>query len=112
MSSPDPVTIVGGTGALGFGLALRLAREDVPVILGSRDAGRAAEAAAKASEQVAGGAIEGLANAEAVTRAETVVLCVPFRNQSENLTNLKDALRPGQLLGGLRRGLGGPPGVA
>ncbi|MGI8513457.1 MAG: NADPH-dependent F420 reductase [Solirubrobacteraceae bacterium] len=98
MSAPDPVTIVGGTGALGFGLALRLAREDVPVILGSRDAGRAAEAAAKAAEQVPGGAIEGLANAEAVTRAETVLLCVPFRNQSENLTNLKDALRAGQLL--------------
>jgi len=28
VSAPDPVTIVGGTGALGFGLALRLARED------------------------------------------------------------------------------------
>ena len=27
-----------------------------------------------------------------------VVLAVPFRAQSENLTNLKDALEPGQLL--------------
>jgi len=30
--------------------------------------------------------------------AETVILSVPFRNQSETLNNLKEALRPGQLL--------------
>src|SRR2546425_852658 len=33
---PSPVPIVGGTGALGFGIALRLAREGVPVVIGSR----------------------------------------------------------------------------
>jgi 8-hydroxy-5-deazaflavin:NADPH oxidoreductase len=37
-------------------------------------------------------------NQEAVRAAEAVLLCVPFRNQSENLTNLKSALEPGQLL--------------
>ena len=37
----SPVPIVGGTGALGFGLALRLAREGVPVAIGSRSAERA-----------------------------------------------------------------------
>ena len=30
--------------------------------------------------------------------ADIVILSVPFRNQSETLANLKDALRPGQLL--------------
>jgi NADPH-dependent F420 reductase len=98
VSSPAPVTIVGGTGALGFGLALRLGRQGTPVLIGSRDAGRAAEAAAKAAAQVPEGSFEGLENAEASRRGGPVFLCVPFRNQSENLTNLKDALQPGQML--------------
>jgi NADPH-dependent F420 reductase len=99
MSTPDePVTIIGATGALGFGLALRLARAGVPIVIGSRDAGRAHEAAQRAAERVPGASFEGLENAEAARRSETVLLCVPFRNQSENLTNLKSVLRAGQLL--------------
>jgi NADPH-dependent F420 reductase len=39
-----------------------------------------------------------LVNAEAAGQGSVVFLTVPFRNQSENLTNLKDALRPGQIL--------------
>jgi 8-hydroxy-5-deazaflavin:NADPH oxidoreductase len=96
--SPSPVPIVGGTGALGFGLAVRLARAGVPVILGSRRADRAEEAAAKARERVPEGEIEGLQNAEAAPRGEIVFLTVPFRAQSENLTNLREALRPGQVV--------------
>jgi NADPH-dependent F420 reductase len=88
------VPIIGGTGALGFGLALRLAREDVPVAIGSRDAARAREAAAR----VAHGPVEGLDNREAARRGPIVILAVPFRAQSENLTNLKDVLEPGQIL--------------
>jgi NADPH-dependent F420 reductase len=95
---PPPVCIVGGTGALGFGLALRLGQAGVPVVIGSRDAGRAAEAAARAADQVPNGAFNGLQNADAVQGAEIVVLSVPFRNQSENLNNLSDALKPEQLL--------------
>jgi NADPH-dependent F420 reductase len=37
-------------------------------------------------------------NAGAARAADTVILSVPFRNQSETLANLNDALRPGQLL--------------
>jgi NADPH-dependent F420 reductase len=88
----DPVAIIGGTGALGFGLAARWSRAGVPVIIGSRDAGRARESAQKA------GASDGMENAEAAQAASVVVLTVPFRNQSENLTNLKAVLREGQLL--------------
>jgi hypothetical protein len=95
---PDPVCIVGATGALGFGLSLRLGREGVPIVIGSRDASRAREAAERAEELVPGGSFSGLANAEAVTRAPVVILSVPFRNQSETLTNLKSALEEGQLL--------------
>jgi len=94
----SPVPIVGGTGTLGFGLAVRLARAGIPVIIGSRGADRARESAEKARERVPDGAIEGLENAEAAPRGEVVFLTVPFRAQSENLTNLRQALRPGQIL--------------
>jgi len=94
----DPVCIVGGTGALGFGLALRLGQAGIPVRIGSRDAHRAQEAAQKASEAVPHATYTGYENAEAVTGVEIVILSVPFRNQSETLTNLKHALMPDQLL--------------
>lgn len=92
------MAIVGGTGALGFGLALRLGQAGVGVTIGSRDAGRARESADRATERVPDGSFAGLANDEAVRQAQVVLLCVPFRNQSENLTNLKQSLAAGQLL--------------
>lgn len=92
------MTIIGGTGALGFGLALRLGRAGVPVVIGSRAAERAAEAAGRARERVPDASFEGLVNPEAAARSPVVVLSVPFRNQSENLATLRPALSPGQLL--------------
>ena len=94
---PDQVTVIGGSGSLGTGLALRLAAAGVPVVIGSRDAARAEEAAARIREQT-GGDVRGLANGPAAEASEVVFLCVPFRNQSETLTNLKNHLREGQLV--------------
>ncbi|HEX7059935.1 MAG TPA: NADPH-dependent F420 reductase [Solirubrobacterales bacterium] len=98
MAEFDPIPIVGGTGALGAGLARRWAQAGAPVVLGSRSAERAAEAAAKVREAVPGAEVEGLVNAEAAKRGPIVFLTVPFRAQSENLNNLRDALQPGQIL--------------
>jgi NADPH-dependent F420 reductase len=98
MSSPTHVTIVGATGDLGFGLALRLARAGVPVTIGSRDAGRAAEAAERVRAAVPGAEAQGLANPEAAAAADLVVLSVPFASQASTLRSLRDALRPGTLL--------------
>jgi 8-hydroxy-5-deazaflavin:NADPH oxidoreductase len=95
---PEPVCIVGGTGALGFGLALRLGREGVPIVIGSRDGGRAEESAGRAHQLVPDGSFTGLENPDAVRQAEVVILSVPFRSQSETLTNLKNALAREQLL--------------
>jgi 8-hydroxy-5-deazaflavin:NADPH oxidoreductase len=95
---PPSVCIVGGTGALGFGLTLRLGRAGVPVVIGSRDRSRAEEAASRASDQVPEVSYQGLENAQAVAGADVVILSVPFRNQSETLTNLKQALQPDQLV--------------
>jgi NADPH-dependent F420 reductase len=96
--NPEPVAIVGASGALGFGLAVRLAVTGVPIAIGSRDAQRAQEAAQRARAAVPEGSFDGYENGEAVTHARVVILSVPFRNQSETLTNLKRALRPEQLV--------------
>ena len=95
---PDQVTVIGGSGALGTGLALRLAAAGVPVVIGSRDEERAIEAARRIVEQLPAANVRGLANGPAAEASEIVFLCVPFRNQSETLTNLKNHLREGQLL--------------
>ena len=93
------VTVIGGTGALGFGLALRWLISGVSILIGSRNADRANDAAARLAERArAAGAedprIEGLVNEDAASRAANVVLAVPFRAQSENLNNLQYALQP------------------
>jgi NADPH-dependent F420 reductase len=94
----ESVTVIGGSGALGFGLAARLGLAGTPIVIGSRDAGRAEETAAKLREAVPEGVFEGLANGPAAALSEVVLLSVPFRSQSETLTNLKEHLREGQLL--------------
>lgn len=95
---PEPVSIIGASGALGFGLTVRLGHAGSAVVLGSRDGARAEEAAERARDAVAQGTFEGLPNAEAAAANEIVILCVPFRNQAETLNNLRDVLRPGQIL--------------
>ena len=75
----EPVPIIGGTGALGAGLALRWARAGIPTVIGSRAAERAEEAAARVRDAVEGADVEGLQNEEAARRGEIVFLTVPFR---------------------------------
>jgi len=96
--SPPSTAIIGGSGALGFGLAARLAAAGVPVAIGSRDAERGVEAADRVREAVRAAVVSGHANADAAAQSDVVILSVPFRNQSETLTNLKGALKPGQLV--------------
>jgi NADPH-dependent F420 reductase len=97
------VAVIGGTGALGFGLSLRWALVGIRIVIGSRSRERAEEAADKLREraEVAGAKsvdVEGLQNEEAAARARTVVLAVPFRSQAENLHNLRYSLQPGTVL--------------
>jgi 8-hydroxy-5-deazaflavin:NADPH oxidoreductase len=95
---PEPVSIIGASGALGFGLAVRLARAGCAVTVGSRDAERAEQTAVRVRDVVPDSLAAGFANAEAAARNELVILSVPFRNQAETLGDLRDALRPGQLV--------------
>jgi 8-hydroxy-5-deazaflavin:NADPH oxidoreductase len=94
----DPIPIIGGTGALGYGLAVRWAEAGQAIVIGSRKLDRATEAADKVAGAVSGAKVEGLENADAAQRGPIVFLTVPFRAQSETLTNLKEALSAGQML--------------
>jgi NADPH-dependent F420 reductase len=98
MPTMDAVPIIGGTGALGYGLAVRWAREGIELVIGSRKPERAAEAAERVREAVPDAKVEGLENEDAAKRGPIVLLTVPFRAQSETLNNLRHALQPDQIL--------------
>ena len=74
------IAILGGTGAQGGGLVLRLAKAGHHMTIGSRDAAKARAAAAEASTRT-GQTIAGADNRGAAGGAEIVVLTVPFAVQ-------------------------------
>jgi NADPH-dependent F420 reductase len=92
MSKPT-LAVIGGTGAEGSGLALRWAAAGYPVVIGSRDAGRAAEAGRKLRELLPAGsaALGGDANLAAAAAADVVVLSVPYDAQVETIAQIKEA---------------------
>ena len=93
------LAIVGGTGPLGVGLALRWARAGESVLIGSRDLAKAQESAAKIAQKAGGNArLTGLANEAAVSQAEIVVLTVPFVGHAALLKSLKPAFQTGAIL--------------
>jgi NADPH-dependent F420 reductase len=94
-----PVAILGGTGPAGTGLALRWARAGETIIIGSRDAQRAQEAADKI-KQKAGNQVRvcGMESSEACAAADVLVLTVPFEGQAALLKQLKPAIRAGSIV--------------
>ena len=93
------VAIIGGTGAEGFGLALRLARAGERVVIGSRSPERGAASAGEANAALGGGdLVSGAANPEAAAAAEIVFVTVPFEGQAEIYRAIKPALRPGTIV--------------
>jgi len=98
----ETIALIGGTGDLGLGLALRWAAAGVPVRIGSRDAAKAQEAASKvigklkaAGQSSASSIISvaGFENADAAAQASMVVLAVPFPAQMAILKSIRGALR-------------------
>jgi hypothetical protein len=93
------IAIVGGTGPAGSGLAQRWARAGEHVVIGSRDAQRAQEVAAKIAKSVGGkGRVEGAENAAAVAQSDVVVLAVPFPGHAKLLKQLRPSFRPDAIL--------------
>ncbi|MBO0679096.1 NADPH-dependent F420 reductase [Mycolicibacterium sp. S2-37] len=95
----ETVSILGGTGSLGFGLALRLGRAGYTVCIGSRDAERAQSAAAQACELVGRRTVVGCLNEDAVASADRLVIAaVPFVSHVGVLRSVADHWRSGQVL--------------
>jgi 8-hydroxy-5-deazaflavin:NADPH oxidoreductase len=93
------IAMIGGTGPAGTGLGLRWARAGEKVIIGSRDAARAEQAAEKIRQRVNPQAqVSGMENAAACAAGDLLVLTVPFEGQAELLKQLKAAIRPGSIL--------------
>ncbi len=85
------IAVLGGTGPQGRGLARRFAAAGLPVVIGSRSAERAGEAASVLAEAV-GGAVTGADNAAAAAAGDIVVVAVPWDGHGELLTSLATEL--------------------
>jgi NADPH-dependent F420 reductase len=92
------IGIIGGTGAEGRGVASRLARAGVPVLVGSRSIDRAREA----SERVRAGdgtlPVEPALNETVLAESDIVLLAVPFASASELVTVQAARLSRGAIL--------------
>jgi NADPH-dependent F420 reductase len=93
MTALDGITVavLGGTGPQGRGLARRWAAAGIPVVIGSRDAGRAAEAAAELADAT-GGDLRGLSNGDAAAAGDVVLVSVPYDGHAELLRTLEPVL--------------------
>ncbi len=99
MVTSKGIAIIGGTGSQGFGLALRWAIAGKSVLIGSRQASKAADAARRIKEITGHKTqVEGLENAEAISRTSLVVLTVPFKAQALILEKLRESFIPGHIL--------------
>ena len=94
-NAPLPsIGILGGTGALGGGLAYRWAAAGLPVTIGSRNEERAAEAAARISSGIpTAHSLAGAGLIECAANAEIVVVAVPWDAHRETLEQIRDAAR-------------------
>jgi NADPH-dependent F420 reductase len=88
MADPLPtLAIVGGTGALGGGLARRWAARGYPIVIGSRSAEKAEKAARAFAD--ASASVRGLDNAAAAAAGDIVVVTVPYAAHQATLAQIK-----------------------
>ena len=91
-NSLPTLSIIGGTGDLGSGLARGWSKAGYPVILGSR-ASEKAEQAAAALQAEGFNNISGTTNLAAAEKGEIIIVAVPFSNYEASLAEIKDAVR-------------------
>lgn len=87
------IAVVGGSGALGRGLARRWGAAGHELIIGSRAPERAADAARDLNRRLGRDCARGLSNSEAAAAAEIVVLTVPFANHGAMLEEIAEAVQ-------------------
>ena len=98
------VAIVGGTGSFGMSLAKRLVAAGYEVVVGSRDAGRAAEAAAQIGAA-------GATNRDACQDADLVVLATKAEATVATAAELREAIGTTPVLSVAAELTFGPAGV-
>lgn len=90
------IAILGGTGDQGFGLALRLAKNN-KIKIGSRKKEKAEEAAKRAKEILKQRGIEadiiGLENKDAAKEGDVVILSIPYEHTLSTIKQLKEELK-------------------
>lgn len=86
------IAIIGGTGAEGGGIALRLAQAGHRVIIGSRDRTKAEKAAQDLDRMLGTTRLLGEDNRAAALAAEIVILAVPYAAQKASVEEIRDAL--------------------
>ncbi len=85
------LAIIGGTGKEGNALAARFAQAGVPVLIGSRDQLKAENAATALNARIGRANVEGYANREAASRADVILLSVPYDGMRPILQDLRGA---------------------
>lgn len=83
---------IGGTGAEGVGLAVRMAIAGHEIIIGSRTLDRAEEAAGKVREKATGAKVSGLLNEDAAQKADLVFNTLPYSAQETSLPGLREMI--------------------
>ncbi|MET0250959.1 MAG: NADPH-dependent F420 reductase [Novosphingobium sp.] len=86
------IAILGGSGKEGKGLALRWAHAGHRVVIGSRDAARAQEAAGEINGLINREGASGADNLAAAQAADLVVLAVPYAAQQTTVESVRAAL--------------------
>lgn len=93
------IAVLGATGDQGYGLALRWAKAGEHVIVGSRAAERAVDAANRIKAALGESTtVEGMVNPEAVAAADFIVVSVPFSGQADTIKAVKESLREGHIV--------------
>ncbi len=87
------VAVLGGTGKEGSGLAMRWAASGYHVIVGSRSAERAVQKAAELNEKLGDAYLVGAQNVDAASRADLVVLTVPYSAHRATLESIREAVQ-------------------
>ncbi len=89
----ETIAILGGTGDLGTGLAIRWSKAGHKIIIGSRTLEKARNAVANLKKISPDTPADALENADAAVAGDIVVLTVPAEHQIATLETVKEGLR-------------------
>jgi 8-hydroxy-5-deazaflavin:NADPH oxidoreductase len=104
----ERVAVIGGTGDLGFGLALRWTMAGLDVVIGSRELDRARDAAVRLERRVleenermslsVTPRVRGLENPAAAEAGDVVLVAVPFSGVVPIYKSIAEHLRPDAII--------------